>query len=168
MKDKQFELFAPRLAWDASNEPDADENHRAGQLRRGSAGQLLVLADLQIRGFDAGELEWQNTDVIAEIPAGYMRRIQVKSATSQQRFGGNGDPRSRTLTSYKGKIDGFGFVNLPRRLVYYCHIDAIHSNAIGIENWSTAACDLSFAELLRRFQPMEREGNDNPFGQPGP
>jgi hypothetical protein len=124
----------------------------------GSAGHYLAIADLKIRGYDAGDIDGVDTDVVAEID-GRLWRFQVKSSTEAGNFGKTQPPRTghrggcRPLWSYGGKIDAFAFVFLPRRAVYYCHVNAIGDrNSITIATWSLQACDLSFVELLRRFR----------------
>jgi hypothetical protein len=129
----------------------------SGQGRRGSAGHLLAIADLKIRGFDAADMEGIDTDIVADI-YGIIRRFQVKSSQNGTSFGPGGQSDTvqrrgvRPLYSYRGKIDAFAFVLLARRLVYYIYANAIITRSITIKNLNSHSCDLSFSELLRRWK----------------
>jgi hypothetical protein len=134
--------------------PSNEFSTNSGQGRRGSAGHLLTLADLKIRGFDSAELDGMDTDIISDI-FGTMRRFQVKASQNSTHFGPGGYTGyngHRALSSYKGKIDAFAFVLLARRLVYYVSVNAVISRSINIKTFSHQACDLSFSELLRRWK----------------
>jgi hypothetical protein len=140
---------------------DAEESIGAGHSRRGYAGQYLTVADIMIRGFDGFIMDGLDADVVANIAG--LRQFQVKSTMNIGETFGRVQTGSRpnfrrkygrTLDSYKGKIDAFAFVLLPRRLVYYFHIDAIGSKSLTPPDscWTVQACNHSFAELLRRFR----------------
>jgi hypothetical protein len=153
--DAEPELAEPEP--DESDEPD-EPSKGSGQGRRGSAGHHLVIADLLIRGFDAYEVCGLDTDVATDVD-GTMRRLQVKACEVPESFGRVSHARgnrggSRTLESYKGKIHGFAFVYLLRRLVFYFHIDAINSKCLTLSDncWTQRACDMSFDEWLRRLR----------------
>ena len=129
-----------------------------GSNRRGEAGELLALADLKIRGYEAGIVGGVDTDIVANIND-IWRLFQVK-ASSDGSFNPSGAQGGeyrnycgRRMGSYKGKIDAFAFVGLPMRMVYYVSIDAISVDTrnFTINNFSRQACNLSFEELLRRW-----------------
>lgn len=127
------------------------------QLRRGAAGHHLAIADLLFRGYDAADIGGADADIIASID-GRWRSFQVKASAYSNHFGPGGKSKNpgnrsgnRELKSYKGKIDAFAFASLARRLVYYVSIDAIDTRSMTINNFSRQACDMSFDELLRRW-----------------
>jgi hypothetical protein len=126
--------------------------------RYGQAGELLVLADLKIRGYEAALVDGLHTDVVANIN-GLWRLFQVKSKLGMDTCfrAGGGDGRNgrsgRRPVEYKDKIDAFALVKLSMKLIYYISIDAVayEDQTILINNFSRQTCDLSFNELLRRW-----------------
>ncbi len=156
-------LFSVDGAPDQVAEPlPVDESVARNFGRLGAAGQHLVIADIQIRGYDAAEWNGIDVDIVADMPAGTVRRFQVKSSVDAKKFGrvNDGPSRangvsggSRSLTSYKGKIDAFAFAHLRHRLVYYFHINAVTEGYLYLSDkcWTRQACDLSFTEFMRRI-----------------
>jgi hypothetical protein len=140
---------------------DHDPDLRALKAQRhGDVGELLTFADLISRKYEAAIQKGVHTDVNVEVN-GIYRRLQVK-ASGSNRFGPggghkgtgvNGGKLARPFGSYKGLIDGFAFVSLPTKAVYYMHIDAIADDQSGvtISNLSRDACNMSWNEMLRRF-----------------
>lgn len=154
---QQFDLFdVAANSPQAETTDDAECSHGIWHMRRGAAGEHIVVADLLIREHEASILNGIDADVIAQI-GGCWRGFQVKAtAQSDDRtFGNNGGTGHpiRGLMSYKGKIDAFAFVSLPTRLVFYYHIDALSTDVVTLSPycWSRQACEASFLELLRRW-----------------
>ncbi len=144
--------------------PPTDDCRGGGvrAMRNGVAGQALVLADLSIRGHEAGVMDGHDIDIVANIN-GTLRKFQVKSRMSDTSFGASastvrtaGMGGFRPLNSYAGKIDGFAFVYLAKRAVYYVHPAAILAPQITIPSahWGRQQCDMSFTELLKRWECM--------------
>lgn len=144
---------------------NVDGEPHAGALkaaRHGDIGEWLTHIDLVFRGFEAAVQRGVNTDVNVEIN-GIYRRLQVKSSKGTTfapggRGGlgatsGRGHTIDRPLCEYRGLIDGFAFVHLPLRAVYYMHINAVAEDERGItiQNFSRQCCDMSWAEVLRRW-----------------
>jgi hypothetical protein len=161
MRSVVVDLFGTELesAEPLSDGDDRYQPHPGGQMsqRNGDIGEGLTVFDLKIRGYEAALQNGAHTDVNVEIN-GIYRRLQVKASRSEHfsNHGATGWSRQlqRTFASYKSLIDGFALVHLPKRAVFYMHIDAIADGqrTITVSNFSRGACDMSWDEMLRRFE----------------
>ena len=125
----------------------------AKKTSNGIAAENLVVADLFIRGHEAVVFGGADTDIIAIID-GEIVRLQVKTSANLN-FGAatHQSKNGRDLLSYRDKIEGFAFVYLLRRAVYYIHPLAINAGTLTIpqSHWGRQHCDDSFNEFLRRL-----------------
>jgi hypothetical protein len=163
LSNSEPDLFGPKLVWDADKNEEKLESAGAGNGVRGDAGHFLTVGDLMRRGFSAAYMGDNDADVVANNICGKFRRFQVK-ASGNFKFGENDAAPSvksrtgsrvgcRSLTSYKGKIDAFAFVDLNTGRVYYESIDAVSTPTVTLSHtcFSLDSCNRSFDGLIKRW-----------------